>query len=491
VKQVNGEDIGISDGSATFYTNPDDVEQKKLAADYMKNGDVPRAIQQWQAASKSATNDAEPHIYLEDQTVLESYKLHHTPYITIVIGVMFSPKAVDGFSNDFLQAAYVAQKECNDNRLHLIDANNTPLCPSGGKMLRLLIANSGSDPSESTEVAKQIVQAAKADSTIVGVLGWPTSETTLKVIPILQPMHLPIITASNASDELDRETDFFRTGSPVSDQMSLIDFYISKKLNPQNMVIFYHRGDTSYSGELASSVYRQFPHSTQPIAYDALNSHDPQATAEQIGNADVVFMATNAVEDLKTLLTVDIPKDTHLNPDLKVFTGGTGYELVEAGLSNPPNYKRVSFCTPTFPDIWGQLGSGNQPDFLGDQGDYAKTYDPSQQHKGQYTFSRPNSTTMLAYDDMLVLLAGSADEQAKGKQNFTPADLQGSLEQINDQHPLQGISGRIEFDGYGNPKTKTNLILSVNPNNSLHLMAHDGCFLINIKDCNHLPVLDQ
>ncbi len=486
VKQVNGEDIGISDGNATFYTSPDDLEQKKLAADYMKKGHVPDAIKQWTEASQIATNDAEPLIYIEDQHVLDSHK----PYITIVIGVALSPKKVDGFSRDFLQAAFFRQKECNDHTLHLIDANKTLLCPSDGKMLRLLIANSGSDPSESKGVAQQIVQAAKADPTIVAVLGWTTSETTVNVIPILQQRQLPIITASNAGDALSGQPDFFRTGSPISAQIPLIKSYISTKLNPQHMVIFDHNSDTYYSRELANSLHNQLPQSTPPIEYNASN---PQAIAKQINDADVVFMATNNVQDLVTLLRDDIPADANLNANLKVFTGGTGYELVEAGQSNLPNYNRVIFCTPTFPDIWGHLGQGQaQFDF---SGIYDATYNPNKQHNGDYTFSRPNSTTMLAYDDMLVLLAGSktASEKAKaeGKQDFTPAELRDSLKQINDQHPLQGITGRIAFDVNGDPTAKTNLILRVDNTNSLHLMAHDGCFLVNTSCNNQIVLTDQ
>jgi Periplasmic binding protein len=293
---VNEENIGISDGSTTFYTSPDDLAPKQQAADDMKKSDVHDAI----------------------------------------------------FSRDFLQAAYIAQKQCNDHTLHLIDANNTPLCPAGGKLLRLLIANSGSDPNKSVDVAQQIVQLAKADPTIVGVLGWTTSETTIKVLPILQQKQLPVVTASNAGDALSGQPGFFRTGSPISAQMPLIQQYISTQLNPQNMVIFDHNSDTYYSRELANSIHNQFPQSTEPIEY---NAGDVQGTARLIKNADVVVMATNNVQDLVTLLKSDIPADANMNPHLKVFTGGTGYELVEAGQSHLPNYNRVVFCTPTFPDV--------------------------------------------------------------------------------------------------------------------------------------------
>jgi hypothetical protein len=80
---------------------------------------------------------------------------------------------------------------------------------------------------------------------------------------------------------------------------------------------------------------------------------------------------------------------------------------------------------------------------------------------------------MLAYDDMLVLLAGSkaASEKAhiEGKQDFT---------------------GRIAFDVNGDPTAKTNLILSVDASNTLHLIAHDGCFLVNAS-CNNRIVLTE
>ena len=76
------------------------------------------------------------------------------------------------------------------------------------------------------------------------------------------------------------------------------------------------------------------------------------------------------------------------------------------------------------------------------------------------------------------------------KQDFTPADLKASLTQIDDQHPLQGITGRIAFDVNGDPTAKTNLILSVDATNTLHLIAHDGCFLVNAS-CNNQIVLTE
>ena len=65
----------------------------------------------------------------------------------------------------------MAQKEYNDN-------GSLP----GGFKVRLLIASSGSKTAYADQVAEQIVQLAQTDPTFVGVMGWPFSSRSLRVV---------------------------------------------------------------------------------------------------------------------------------------------------------------------------------------------------------------------------------------------------------------------------------------------------------------------
>src|SRR5205085_1613953 len=128
----NGELIGLSDGRYTFDTAADrlDASLKVAASKDLAQGDKTGAKSLWSQAVRTDTSDAEALIYLEDQRVLDS----GSPYITLVVGTTLTGSAdtvSDGRGN--LQGAYVAQKEYNDG-----------LKLSGGRLIRLLIANAGS-----------------------------------------------------------------------------------------------------------------------------------------------------------------------------------------------------------------------------------------------------------------------------------------------------------------------------------------------------------
>ena len=136
-----------------FDTGTDraDASLKSQAAPKFAQGDKVGATSLWnQAVGKNGidTSDAEALIYLEDQRVLAS----GSPYITLVVGTMLTGDAgTISTGRDDLQGAYVAQKEYNDG-----------VKLSGGRLVRLLVANAGSKSDYVTEVAGQIVQAAEA-----------------------------------------------------------------------------------------------------------------------------------------------------------------------------------------------------------------------------------------------------------------------------------------------------------------------------------------
>ena len=85
-KAPDGEYIGISDGTFAFDSSVprSDGELKTQAAARIKAGDTSGAIALLNQAITTDTNDAEAHIYLEDQKVLAS----GSPYVTFVVATM-------------------------------------------------------------------------------------------------------------------------------------------------------------------------------------------------------------------------------------------------------------------------------------------------------------------------------------------------------------------------------------------------------------------
>ena len=241
---ANHEQIGLSDGTYAFDTNRSDGSIKVQAATKLKQGDIVGAQSLWHQALAKDTSDAEVLIYQEDQQVLASHK----PYITFVVGTMLTGSTSDvGTGRDDLQGAYVAQKEYNDG-----------LKLKGGVMVRLLIANSGSLSTDAVTIARQIVQLAKQDRTIVGVMGWPFSSQALNVVNILAQAHIPMVSPTASSDTLTGVSSYFFRVAPSNNVQAIAGAkYAEQQLHVQRVALFVDPNN-SYSASLAKDFRQQF-----------------------------------------------------------------------------------------------------------------------------------------------------------------------------------------------------------------------------------------
>jgi ABC-type branched-subunit amino acid transport system substrate-binding protein len=383
---------------------------------------------------------------------------------------LLGTNSFDGYSRDYLQAAYIAQKEYNDlQRL------------PGGVKVRLLIAKSGSDPVRSSYIARLVVKAAQADKTIVGVMGWTTSATSVDVVPILAQSHIPIVSAGVASDLLTNISPyFFRVGPPNKIMTKLLAQYVESKLHPQRLVIFKDTHE-AYSLSLSEAFTNQMNADGQgnhiASTQEFLTGEKPAARLSQLVqntlrnyHPDVIFMTSNSVEDMATLLNA-IPSTAEF-AQLKVVMGIAGYELTESN-EKVYDYNRLIFSSAASPAIWDHLPH-SRPIFFND---YPSTFDPLGTHKASpYTYDRPNSFVMLGYDAMLVLLKGSEMALQGGKKLFTPEELRQTIAQINGTQTLHGITGQIDLGRDGDPINKTNFVLHVDDSKHLQIDDVQGCF---------------
>ncbi len=205
----SGETIGISDGMFAFDVGHGriDGDLKLQASAMLKNDDIAGAISLWHSAARSDSSDAEALIYLEDQRVIASGR----PYITLVIGTTLTGNvSAIGTGRDTLQGAYLAQKEYNDG-----------LKLNGGTQVRLLIANAGGRADNVAIVAQQIVQAARRDQTIIGVMGWPYSAYTHTAIPVLSSAKIPLVSPTASADDLTNISPFFFRVAPANETQAV------------------------------------------------------------------------------------------------------------------------------------------------------------------------------------------------------------------------------------------------------------------------------
>ncbi|HET9919340.1 MAG TPA: bifunctional serine/threonine-protein kinase/ABC transporter substrate-binding protein [Ktedonobacteraceae bacterium] len=462
-KAPDGEYIGISDGTFAFDSSVprSDGELKTQAAARIKAGDTSGAIALLNQAITTDTNDAEAHIYLEDQKVLAS----GSPYVTFVVATM-ATGSNNGVGRDNLQGAYIAQSEFNGG------------AKLGNVKVRLLIANSGNDSSYATTVANQIVQLAQSDKTFAGVMGWPFSSRTLNAVSVLARAHIPMVSQTASSDQLTGISPYFFRVAPADKAQAQAGVtYVEQKLHARNVAVFVDTSDP-YSQSLANGFSSKFTADGNTIA---VTEHYTEGNAGTVSSAlqdalkhnpDLIYFAGYAT-DVSVLLT-DLPTSGQF-ANLKVMGGDGLYELGGYPTSARSGFGRLNFTAFAYPDEWAAQGlASQQPAFFSD---YANAYDPNKAHSNQpYGYSRADNDAILSYDGMLAILNASKMALSGGKTTMTPDNLQQALSKLNGTNAFQGVSGQIALGPDGNPINKAVVVLFVDSNDHIQLVSIAGTF---------------
>ncbi|MFL5587229.1 MAG: protein kinase domain-containing protein [Ktedonobacteraceae bacterium] len=463
-KAPDGEFIGVSDGTIAFAVSGTGGTYKTRAATSLKAGDSISAESLWRSALANDSGDAESLIYLEDQRVLDS----NSPYITIVVGTMLTgDNATVG--RDDLQGAYVLQKEFNDG--HKL---------TGGRLVRLLVANSGNQTAYATTVAQQIVNLANHDSTFAGVMGWPFSSRAQAAINTLARAHIPMVSQTASSDSLSGISPyFFRVAPPNKTQGVIGATYAEQVLHAKTAVLFVDPADP-YSQSLANDFSSKFTADGNQIVKteEYTVGQKGQAALPQLlqdaesKNPDMIYFSGYAA-DISTLLT-NLPTSGQF-ANLPVMGGDALYELGYPS-SARAGFSHLHFTSFAYPDEWdNQHLTAQKPAFFND---YVAAFNPDGKHPGgQYGFTRADGDVILSYDALFAFLTAS-NNVLKTKQNFTPDDIRKALLQITGSKAIQGVSGQISFGSNGDPINKAIVVLFVDPNGHIRLDSVQGCFLV-------------
>lgn len=446
-RAADGESIGISDGTFAFDTARPDGALKIQAAQALKHNNVNTAIALLNQAVAQDTNDAEALIYLEDLRVLNSGR----PYVTFVVGTMITGSSeLVGVGRSVFQGAYLGQKESNDGSKL-----------SGGVLVRLLTANSGSNTDDATFVAQQVVQLARTDPHFVGVCGWSYSSRNVKVVKVLGPAHIPMVSSKASSDCFTNVSPYFFRTTPAN----IIQAYAGAKYAEQTLkatrvAMFYDPNDP-YSQNLAADFDKQFEaDGNSVVAQETYTIYHPETLPARLQDAlthhpDLIYFSGYS-NDVSTIL-INLPPG-----NLPIMGGDALYELGGYPSIARANFSRLHFTTYFYPDEWDILGYGNlKPAFFAE---YADTYDPNGTHQGNpYGFTRADFNVALTYDAMLALLKGCDIALVGSQKSITPQDLQRGLTKVNGANAFQGVSGQIAFGSDGNPIDKAIVILYVDP----------------------------
>jgi eukaryotic-like serine/threonine-protein kinase len=459
-KASNGQMLGVNDGSfAPFLLGPDG-QLKQQAVAQLKQGHASQAIALWGAALHITNNDPEAWIYLENQSVL----LSGLPYITLVVGTdLFE---TSGSNLSALQGVYVAQHEFNTG--------------NHGFRIRIFIANSGTDTTNVSVITQQIVNIAKQDKTVVGVVSWLTSNENIIALPNLSNAHIPMIAPIAASDQLTNASPYFlRIIAPNQVQGKQSALFVERTLHVKKVVVFVDNND-SYSQNAAQDFENQFSKDGNTIL-----KIEPFTTDKTSKIGDLIQDALRTKPDLLFFTSRDTSDVTNFQDalptsgpfaKLPALAGGAGYVIHKAG------YGRWYFNADAFPDEWTNIeGSASpQPPFYQD---YSNDFnEDGLKSPGTYGYTRPNSYTMLSYDATSVFLNAIQTLVANNKialttdglQHITPTLLAQTLPHV----ALQGVSGWIAFDstGTGNPINKTLVFLAVSSDGHTYMKDWLGCF---------------
>lgn len=456
ITMVNGEPIGISDGSIAFDTSLIDGNDKIQAAQALKSdpSNFNPAIASLTSALSKNVNDAEALIYRENIDVMRS----KSPYVTLVVATMLSgPDATISVGRSNLQGAYVAQKEFNDgSRLR------------NGVQVRLLIANAGNDVNNATRVAQQIIQLSQKDKTFVGIMGWPFSAYTQASINLLKNANIPMVSESSSSDTLSGISPaFFRVIPTNAEQGQQGAAYAANKLHAHAVAIFSDPAN-SYSQTLALDFKKAFEQNSQNKVVDqeTYTVGKPATIASATQNAlthniDLIYFSGYA-SDISTLL-VNLPAG-----NLPILGGDALYELGGYSQSARQNFSRLHFTTGTYPDVWDVLGHSKlKPAFFND---YSAYFNADGSHRGgEYGFTRPSNDVMLSYDATLALLTAYNNILGTKTNGISPQDEVHALAAITGNNSIQGVSGQIAFDKNGNAIDKAVVVLYVDAIKRIHM----------------------
>jgi ABC-type branched-subunit amino acid transport system substrate-binding protein len=386
------------------------------------------------------------------------------PYRTVVffapLTVPYGPERFGQTSLRQLRGVALAQEEANRRAL-----NDRAAVP-----LRVVLANPGDRFAQGPEVAHQVVELARTDPTVVGVVGIAQSRASSReAVGILGEAGLPVVAGPVTGDAMVDEalSDSYYQVSPRNEQIAeaLADFATqvpivgpagdagTDGLHPADDAVIILDPDDEYSQNLADDFQQAFTgtvsatggaHATTRFPYavdDGAASLDDIArrTCAALDNErDIVFFASRA-QQLTGLL--DNLADSDCADGVTVVAGSDITKLVQDPLVELGRYDFLrlyyasfGFATPDLADLPGDVRLGRAATAFVEQ--YTERYPP-----GTTTFDIGDPA--LSYDAFRAL-EEAIDHAATRSPEPTGPEVSESL--AAGVVGFEGASGYVTFD---------------------------------------------
>ncbi len=476
---LDGERVGVSDGTVPFYTpnsnyilKCDGTNEFLLCQQAPQSLHCNNAMNAFSQQISQTADDAESLIYRQNVSLQESFSVSKSVNLshTIIVGISLSSSS-ENLNNSLylLQGVYVAQEEYN--RTHL------------NAKLRVLIANFGDSIDTATQTLLQIVDVIEADrkgdNSVVGIVNIPfiatsAADQSLQFRTALQKLaglNMPVVFPNGASGSESEQvlaSTMFHIGVPAVHE-GIADAIFARKYLATGSVVVYTDTSDSYSSNLACSFVSQllqqyFGNCSVPIntlcnqtayihcVYYTVNDANSLSASvpEAMGfTPNLIYFAGNA-SDVKTLMGA-LRANQQFQQDLGVRILGS--DALYQGQFTPVEYAYMDFSAFAFPDEWPDQKLLQNP-FVDEYGIDFQGWPP----RSGYGFARPNSVATLAYDATDVFTK-SIENVSNNGQN--PAFIATTVLSAIRQNEFQGFSGYIHFDSQGNPIKKAIVFLII------------------------------
>lgn len=454
--------IGLSAGSTIFDTASADNDEMQKGATALRNGDLSGALSHFTGVTTTDPLNAEAWIYAQNLQVL----IHRLDYVAVILGVT---SGNNGSFRDSMQGAYLAQAAYNQ-------AAPQQKWPS----LVLIIANSGAVSANTTWVAQQILALKKANSHIVGMIGWAISSDSVNANALLA--HRPVnqddvfmLSPSATSKDLQGAPEFSRIIPSDRDQTNYMADYAYTTLKYRKIAIFYASNDDFITSSYASfkeAFLRE--QNTKVVSEQRYTQGDTASLRAALSNAlqshpDGIYFAGFAAD---AGLLLSLPQIASLPAPLKIL-GSSALSLLSDYPANQPNMDRLVFTSLASQDEWKFLHHEQLP--------FVSTFLSEYQRTFQSRTLTPN--VILNYDAVQVFLHSYQLALATGTVSCLPCALENALQEMHGTQIWQGISGQIAFENGSTEPTDKIILLNIIENGTTKTLDYRGCFLADRTDC--------
>ncbi|MFK0730882.1 MAG: ABC transporter substrate-binding protein, partial [Gloeotrichia echinulata HAB0833] len=221
----------ISRGDRTFFVTIPNPNRSQGIEEF-KKGNYAQAAKLFQKAVKAGRNDPEVLIYYNNARARQQGQ-------PLTLAAVVPADNAQPIAQEILRGVAQAQNDFNNNK------------GLNSRLLEIAIANDANHPDQAKQIAQQLVQ----DSSILGVIGHNTSDTTSAALEEYKKAGLAIVSPSSTSTSLKSNVLFRAVPSDASAGKTLAEY--AEKSGINRVVIFYNPQST-YSKSLTEEFTQNF-----------------------------------------------------------------------------------------------------------------------------------------------------------------------------------------------------------------------------------------